>query len=146
MPLMVLDIDTLTLFLNGHEHVCRKINSTLADEVATTIITVEESLTGWYTRLRRARTDARLLQAFESLQVVAEVLGVLRILPFDAAALAVAKSLRSANRRIGISDLRIAAIVKVHRGVLITRNHHDFSQFPDLAMQDWSVPASSGGT
>ena len=36
-------------------------------------------------------------------------------------------------------DLRIAAIVLEHRGVLVSRNLRDFQRIPNLLVEDWSI-------
>jgi predicted nucleic acid-binding protein len=54
MSLFVLDSDILDLYQTGHPAVCRKIHSHPVEELATTVITIEEHLSGWYTLLRIA--------------------------------------------------------------------------------------------
>ena len=66
MSVFVLDTDTLTLVIRGNELVCRRVLQLAADQLAVSIITVEESLTGWYTQIRRARRDNDLLRAYQS--------------------------------------------------------------------------------
>jgi hypothetical protein len=51
MSLWVLDTDMLTLWFRGQETV---------QQLAVTIITVEEMLGGWYTQIRQARDDQQL--------------------------------------------------------------------------------------
>lgn len=46
MSLHVLDTDTLVLFQEGNEQVCRRLLSHPLEELATTAITVEEQLSG----------------------------------------------------------------------------------------------------
>ena len=36
-------------------------------------------------------------------------------------------------------DMRIAAIALSVSGTIITRNHKDFSQVPDLKIEDWTL-------
>jgi len=40
--------------------------------------------------------------------------------------------------RIGVHDLRIAAIVLAHKATLLTSNLRDFQQIPDFQTADWS--------
>jgi len=63
MSLHVLDTNTLVLFQEGHGEVCRRVLSHPIDELATTAITVEEQLSGWYTLLRRAKDAGQLAQS-----------------------------------------------------------------------------------
>jgi hypothetical protein len=48
MSLFVLDTDTLVLFQEGHGAVCRRVLSHPMEELAISVITVEEQLSGWY--------------------------------------------------------------------------------------------------
>lgn len=61
MTLYVLDTDILSLFQSGHPTVCQRIGVVPPDEVAVTVISVEEQLSGWYTLLRRAKRLAALM-------------------------------------------------------------------------------------
>jgi tRNA(fMet)-specific endonuclease VapC len=51
----VLDTDTLTLFQENHPVVVRQVVQHPRAELAVTILSVEEQLSGWYTRLPRAK-------------------------------------------------------------------------------------------
>jgi tRNA(fMet)-specific endonuclease VapC len=57
MSLWVLDTDMLTLWLRGQETVAARVAITPPQQLAVTIITIEEVLGGWYTQVRRARDD-----------------------------------------------------------------------------------------
>jgi tRNA(fMet)-specific endonuclease VapC len=52
MSLWVLDTDMLTLWLRGQEAITARVATTHPQELAVTIITVEEILGGWYTQIR----------------------------------------------------------------------------------------------
>jgi tRNA(fMet)-specific endonuclease VapC len=104
-----------------------------------TIVTVDESLTGWYTQIRRARNDEAVIRAYGALQRVVKELALVPILSFDATAADVARKLRLKDRRMGTNDLRIAAIAVSNSATLITRNLKDFSRLADLTVEDWSV-------
>jgi tRNA(fMet)-specific endonuclease VapC len=81
MSLYVLDTDHLSLYRYGHPEVSARIEATPADQLAVTIITIEEQLRAWYTQVRRARDRNRLARAYQGLF---EVAGDLEIHP-DAA-------------------------------------------------------------
>jgi hypothetical protein len=64
MTLYVLDTDIVTLYRRGHEAVMRHALMHTPEELAITIITVEEQLSGWYALLRRVKTSADLTVMF----------------------------------------------------------------------------------
>ena len=67
MSLYVLDTDHLSLYRYGHPEVSAHIEATPADQLAVTIITIEEQLRAWYTQVRRARDMDRLARAYQGL-------------------------------------------------------------------------------
>jgi predicted nucleic acid-binding protein len=64
-----------------------------------------------------------------------------RILPLDQAAAEqygrIRADLERQGRRLADPDLRIAAIVLAHRGILISGNLRHFSRVPGLSVEDW---------
>jgi len=138
MTLHVLDTDTLVLFQEGHSEVCRHVLSHAIDELATTAITVEEELSGWYTLLRRAKGAKQLAHAYQRLVDTVEVLAHFRILSFSEPAIERFTRLKEIKLGVRHADLRIAAITLEHGGTLVTRNARDFKAIPDLAIVDWS--------
>ena len=138
MTLHVLDTDMLVLFQEGHGAVCRRVLSQPVDELATTAITVEEQLSGWYTLLRRAKDARQLARAYQRLVDSVEVLGQFHILSFTEPAIERFTYLKGLKLGVKHADLRIAAITLEHRGTLVTRNGRDFRGIPDLPIVDWS--------
>ena len=138
MSLWVLDTDTLTLWFRGHETIAARVATTLPQQLAVTIITVEEILRGWYTQIRRARDDEQLARAYQALQQTVEFARDVQLLPFDLPGIRRYRQLRTRHRRIGTNDLRIAAIVLKNQGILVTRNTTDFADIPGLQLDDWS--------
>ncbi len=139
MTLHVLDTDMLVLFQEGHGAVCRRVLSQPVDELATTAITVEEQLSGWYTLLRRAKDARQLARAYQRLVDSVEVLGQFHILSFTEPAIERFTYLKGLKLGVKHADLRIAAITLEHRGTLVTRNSRDFRGVPDLLIVDWSL-------
>src|SRR5262245_39272358 len=124
----VLDTDSLTLLLRGQESLCLKAAAHDPAQLAISIITVEETLTGWYSQIRRAKKDDQRIRAYDALQQAVEFCGRVRILSFDEPASAKFHDLRAAKPRIGSNDLRIAAIALVQNAIVVTRNQSDFRQ------------------
>jgi tRNA(fMet)-specific endonuclease VapC len=142
MSLFILDTDHFTLYRFGQEAVTRRVETVSADQLAITIITIEEQLTGWYTQLRQARNAEKLTRAYEGLFQVTEAIRQVRVLPFRAAAVQGYLAFRKQLPRLGKLDLAIAAIVLEEGGVLVTRNRSDFAQVLQLHIEDWSTPPS----
>jgi tRNA(fMet)-specific endonuclease VapC len=138
MNLWVLDTDMLTLWLRGQETVTARVATTPPQQLAVTIITVEEMLGGWYTQIRQARDDQQLARAYQALQQAVEFTRGIQILPFDLPGIRRYRQLRTHHRRIGTNDLRIAAIVLEQHGILVTRNTMDFAAIPGLQLDNWS--------
>jgi len=140
MGLYVLDTDTISLFRQGHEVVCRRVATCLSDEIATTVITVEEYLTGWYSLVRKARGPEQLERAYRELAEAPQFLAHFQILSFTQPAIARFEELLALKLNIGKMDLRIAAIVLEAGATLVTRNLRDFRRVPGLVIEDWTQP------
>jgi hypothetical protein len=55
MSLFVLDTDILTLYYRGDPIVVRNVDARSPTDLAISVMTVDEQLTGWYTRTRQAQ-------------------------------------------------------------------------------------------
>jgi tRNA(fMet)-specific endonuclease VapC len=139
MTLYVLDTDHLSLYRRGHAAVLRRVEAVPADQLAITVITIEEQLSGWYAQLRQARTPDKVARAYAGLFDVAETIRQIRVLPFPSPAVQHYFDLRKQLPRLGKLDLAIAAIVLHDHGTLVSRNRHDFVQIPGLPLEDWST-------
>jgi tRNA(fMet)-specific endonuclease VapC len=138
MRLHVLDTDMLTLVEEGHPEVSKHFLGQRAEDVAITVLTVEEQLGGWYTELRKAKRPEKLARAYRRLADTVRFLSRLQILTYDEPAIRRFEELRKSKVRIGRTDLRIAATVLEQSAVLVTRNSRDFKQVPGLQLEDWS--------
>lgn len=143
MSIYVLDTDIFSLFMRGNEHVHKHVLRVPVDCLAVTIITIEECLTGWYSQIRKARRDERLLRAYTSLQQTLQFLRDVHVLGIDQDALATYHALRARHRRIAVNDLRIAAIALNHFAVLVTHNRGDSAEIEGLTCEDWSLAPES---
>ena len=138
MSRWVFDTDSLTLWLRGNEQVATRVAQQPPQQLAITIITIDEVLRGWYTQIRRARRDEQLARAYQALQETVEFSRAIQILPFDPPAIRRYRQLRTIHRRTGTNDLRIAAIVLEQESTLVTRNSSDFVNIEGLQLEDWS--------
>jgi tRNA(fMet)-specific endonuclease VapC len=86
MSLYVLDTHHLSLYRYGHQKVSSQVEAMPADQLAVTIITIEEQLRAWYTQVRRARDRDSLARAYQGLFEVAETSQYIRLLPFTSRA------------------------------------------------------------
>jgi tRNA(fMet)-specific endonuclease VapC len=139
MSLFVLDTDLLTLYYRGDPIVVRRVDARPATELAISVITVEEQLTGWYTLARRARQPAEIARAYAHLGDALVRLAKWRILPYTESAIARVAQLKTLRLNVRVMDLRIAAIVLENGAVVVTRNQRDFGRVPGLNVEDWSV-------
>ncbi len=143
MKLFVLDTDILTLHQHGHADVCHNVAQHDAEDLAVSVISVEEQLSGWYSVLRKSKSDHLLALAYEHLTLCVESLADLRILTFDEASIERFHNLRASRIPIRNPDLKIAATVLQCDGTLVTRNTRDFAQVPGLRFVDWSIAAKT---
>ncbi len=106
--------------------------------VGTTIITYEEQTRGWFTYLAKARTRTDRVEAYKRLLKHLDDWRRANVLPFDEPADEEYERLRSLRLKLGASDLKIAAIVLVRGGLLLSRNLQDFQKVPNLRVEDWT--------
>jgi tRNA(fMet)-specific endonuclease VapC len=109
------------------------------EDLAITILSVEEQLSGWYRRLRKAKTPEELAKVYDRLTTTVRSISRLPILSFGEAAIRQAGSLQAARLNVRKTDLSIAAIALEHHAVMVTRNLRDFQRVPGLLVEDWSA-------
>lgn len=107
------------------------------DEVATTAITIEEQMRGWLGLIRRYTDVQRQVAYYERLVRLLGFFAEWQVLPFDQRAADEFARLQKHGVRISTMDLKIAAIVLVHGGTLLSRNSRDFQRVPGLQVEDW---------
>jgi tRNA(fMet)-specific endonuclease VapC len=139
MSLYILDTDTLTLLNWNDPAVLRNCVLHIHDEIATTIISVEEQLSGWHRALRQVKSTSQLTAIYERMSDSVRSLRLLSIHSFSPAAAQRYDQLQALKLGIKKMDLRIAAVTLERQGVLVTRNKRDFQRIPSLAIIDWSV-------
>lgn len=139
MSRYVLDTDTLVLFQVGHAAVCRRLLSRPVQDLAVTVISVEEQLSGWYTLVRRAKSAAQLAQAYQRLADTVQMLARFPVLSFTELAIHRFEQLKALKLNVRHMDLRIAAITLEHGATLVTRNLRDYRAIPSLVIEDWTA-------
>ena len=138
MSLYVLDTDMLTLVEEGHPEAARRFLEHRPEEVAITVISVEEQLSGWYTEVRQTKDAYKLAQAYKRLAACVRFLADMEILDFSESAIQRYQDLVKLKLKIGRTDLRIAATALEYGATVVTRNRRDFQQVPGLLVEDWS--------
>jgi tRNA(fMet)-specific endonuclease VapC len=112
MTSYVLDTDTLTLFQENHPAVVRQVANHPPADVAITVLSVEEQLSGWYTRLRRAKDLDELAAVYERMTATAASLGRFQVLSFTKPAILRFQQLHALKLGVSKMDLRIAAVTR----------------------------------
>lgn len=138
MPFFILDTDTLSLLQCGQPPVCAAVAEHSPDDLAVTVITVEEQLSGWYSLLRQSRKPQELAGVYRRLAENVAFLARVKILSFTEEAIARFENLRAQKLGIGTMDLRIAAIALENGATVVTRNVRDFGRVPGLTIENWA--------
>ena len=139
MSLHILDTDTLSHYQRGHPKVCHRASARQPNDLAITVITVEEQLSGWYTLLRKAKRRDELARVYQRLTDNVQFLAGLQIHSYTEPAIERYDQLKALTLKIGKMDLRIAAIAQERGATLVTRNLRDFQRIPNLALEDWTA-------
>lgn len=79
----ILDTDHISFFQRQHPLVTQRINAVNAEEIATTIITVEEQIRGRLNIIRRASSPEELVSAYAKLQATLEFFKSINLLYFN---------------------------------------------------------------
>jgi tRNA(fMet)-specific endonuclease VapC len=141
MNLWILDTDHVSLFLAGNQKVRDRILS-VSDNVALTIVTVQEVFNGWVIQINDPAQAENLTELYTRLWIALSYFREVRVVNFDDAANACHQRLLQENRVLNKKrlqkDMRIAAIALSLRATLVTRNYKDFVQVPGLAIEDWA--------
>jgi tRNA(fMet)-specific endonuclease VapC len=139
MSLFVLDTDMLSLYYHGQPIVVQHVDACPPADLAISVMTVDEQLTGWYTLTRQVRRPEEIARAYAHLGEAVTRLARWRILPYTELAIARVAQLKALRLNVRLMDLRIAAIALENAAVVVTRNRRDFGRVPGLGIEDWSV-------
>ena len=141
MSRYILDTDCFSLWQQNHPMMVQRVEVN-AENLAVTIVTVEEVIRGWFNVINQASAPSqadKLVWGYTRLWDTLDDFKNLNILKFDQNASTIYTAFPRQIRRIGTRDLRIAAIVLANNAILVTRNNRDFSQVPDLVQEDWTI-------
>lgn len=141
MNFWILDTDHLSLLQRGNQPLLDRMSFHKQDRFAIAIVTAEEQLRGRLSTISKASNPSSKLSlplAYENLRMTIESLQEFEQINFALQAESIYYELREQKVRIGTQDLRIASIVLANQATLLTRNDRDFSQVPNLVIEDWT--------
>ena len=141
MKLYALDTSVSGMAFAEVEPVAARIRGQPSGAVQTTAVTLEESLSGWYTYLRKASSPSAIERAYAELVGTVTNFAKLSILPYNLAAIARYEGLLRLKLNVRRNDLRIAAIARLAGATVVTANVRDFARVPGLLVEDWTQPA-----
>ena len=142
MTLFILDTDSASLYLAGNQQLIHRVTQEVPN-VVTTIVTVQELFNGWAGRVNDPAEVNNLVRIYGRLWQTTEFLKTIEILTFSELANTYHQKIILEHKILAKKRLekgiRIAAITLSVSGTIITRNHKDFSQVPDLKIEDWTL-------
>src|SRR5438046_8341177 len=109
----LLDTDHMSLIERGGPEGARireRLRRIPPDDAATTIISYEEQMRGWLSRVARATKPDRQLATYRELKRQLRNYCDIAVVDFDASAIVEFERLKKSGIRIGTMDLKIAAI------------------------------------
>jgi tRNA(fMet)-specific endonuclease VapC len=133
----LLDTDHVTLLLQGHAPLGRRLALQPAGAVGLSVVSVEETLRGRLAQIARANDGPRRIHFYALREGAVLRFAKLPIVPYNQQAEDWFQQLRPV--RIGTQDRKIGAIAQANNLILVTRNRRDFARIPGLALEDWSV-------
>ncbi|MFB2937468.1 type II toxin-antitoxin system VapC family toxin [Aerosakkonemataceae cyanobacterium BLCC-F154] len=139
MSLWILDTDCVSLFQRGHSLVSERVNAANPQELAVTIITLEEQLYGRLNPIRRANSRDTLISTYAKLRATINYFKTVNLLDFDQEAYSCYAELLRQRTGVGTQDLKIAAIAISRNAILVSRNSRDFEKVPGLVFEDWTI-------
>jgi len=137
----VLDTDHISLLDRGGtegQHIRARLAQVPPDDVTASIVSYEEQIRGWMSVIAQARTAERQVPFYREMERLLRFYCITPLLPFDEKAAVEFERLRQARIRIGVMDLKIAAIARANNATLLSRNLADFGRVPGLHVEDWT--------
>ena len=141
MNFWILDTDHASLFLAGNKSIIAQV-ATHSNDVAITVITVQELFNGWTGRLNDPAQANNLAHLYTKLWETTEFFKVITVLNYDKNAEKYYQNLREGSKALTKKriekDLRIASIALAQDTTIVTRNSKDFSQISNLKIENWA--------
>jgi tRNA(fMet)-specific endonuclease VapC len=134
----ILDTDHLSLHQRAHAPIRERLLTIPPEDVAITVVTIEEQLRGRLAYIRKATDAASLQRSYSWLHETVRSINRFNFADYDEAAHRHFQRLKSLKLCVGTQDLRIAAIALARDCTLVTRNAQDFQAVPRLTLADWS--------
>jgi tRNA(fMet)-specific endonuclease VapC len=142
MSLWILDTNVINQLHGYAPNVEKKLTTIKPRDVAITIITAEELISGWFNKISKANSQnelSNLIYSYEGFSTTLAYLKEIRVLEFDQKAYEIYLQLRQQVRMKRTGDMRIAAIALSINGIVVTRNQKDFEKVPNLKTEDWTL-------
>lgn len=140
--MVLLDTDHMSLLERGGAE-CKRIQARLRtialDDIATTVVSYEEQMRGWLSRIAQAVTQEKQIAIYGELKRQLRNYCDIAVVEYEVNAAAEFERLKQAKIRIGTMDMKIAAVAIANNATLLTRNVSDFGKVPGLKVEDWSV-------
>jgi tRNA(fMet)-specific endonuclease VapC len=138
--LYILDTHICQLAMAKHTLITERIARAdgEADTIATTIISFDESVSGWLPICHDGKRLARRAWAYEQLLETFIYYRGQLVLPFTPEAASLLATLKKSFQHIGLGDLSIAAVALSLDGIVVTQNFVDFQRVPGLQIEDWT--------
>jgi tRNA(fMet)-specific endonuclease VapC len=138
--MILLDTDHLSVFTNERDPRHAELNRRMEaadDNIACTIVSLEEMLRGWLAVIHQMRDIHRQISAYARLGQIVEVFSQWPIQKFEKRAADQFAALRRQRIRISSMDLKIASIALSTGALLVSGNIRDFSVIPGLRIENW---------
>lgn len=138
--MILLDTDHFSVLVDHrharHAALIAKLDSA-DDMIAIPVVSVEEQLRAWLAQIHRVRDAHKLIQPYERLVQLLEVLSEWTVVRWTEAAAGELENLNRQRVRIGTQDLRISAVALANDALLLSANLRDFQKVPLLRVEDW---------
>lgn len=142
MTIWILDTDQVSALLEGNNAIKSKVAEVSPNDIAITVVTVQEIFNGWIVEINNTSEFKDLVRLYTKLSITLDFFKAVRILNFDETASNICEKLIHENKELDKKklqkDVRIAAITLSVDGVMVTANEKDFSLIHGLVIENWT--------